>query len=633
MTERAEGAGPGGAGAKYCVLCGARFTDGSRFCPIDGHPLRDENASDPLIGTMVGGRYLVQRKLGEGGMGSVYEADQVSIGRKVALKVLPQARVAIDPAAPLRFAREASNASRLSHQNVASVFDFGEAPDSELLYLAMEFVDGESLGALLRREGSVTPRRAASIAWQVAEALHAAHEQGVIHRDLKPDNVMLTTRPDGSDFVKVVDFGISRVMDSATQQVTSTGLAIGTPQYMSPEQLRAEDIDARSDVFGLGLVCYRMLGGELPWPNGTKDEILARRLLVPRKALREMRPEVEWPESVQAVLDGAIALEPDQRYVSAIQFALDLTVAIQGWIPDDPAGHAPWDRKLRLPTPTGSLRVPSGQGPAIGDAPVGVATRLLRGDPPTPPAPVLPVAEPAAREPNPTLTAGIADTRDRVPPPPPLPARRWKRSRVAFITMLGVTGVVLTTWQASQRDGATGVSDTSVALGAPVATDSVLPPAPPVTSPKDREPSPVSGGTKAGAAPSPKPVVPGDSGSAQPKQTPTTGSPSTVVPSDGLTGAQVRDMLDRLAQWSGPQATPQTALDALRLAPDLLRLLPTLEDSVEAQLRQAEAHLVLDQPAMACRILLQVEARAAGTRFRPNVGVYLGDPELHCRTR
>src|SRR5688500_2238594 len=234
--------------AKTCPACNISYEDGSVFCPADGTTLRSLNADqDDLVGTVIADRYLLTEKLGEGGMGRVYLARHVRVPRQAAIKVLRNIHGS-DYDAIAAFNREANNAAKMgNHPHVAEVYDFGETADG-LVYLAMEYVDGEPLSRLLERERVLRPRRAAEITRQVAEALTVAHElpNPVIHRDLKPDNIMLARNRDGSDCVKVVDFGIAKAIRGETQKLTSPGFAVGTPKYMSPEQLTAADpLDAR----------------------------------------------------------------------------------------------------------------------------------------------------------------------------------------------------------------------------------------------------------------------------------------------------------------------------------------------------------------------------------------------------
>ncbi|MBI4502725.1 MAG: serine/threonine protein kinase, partial [Gemmatimonadetes bacterium] len=207
------------------------------------------------MGGIIGGNYHIEKKLGEGGMGAVYLGQHVKMGRKSAIKVMTQS-MAHDADAIARFNREATNAARINHPNVCAIYDFGETTDG-LIYLAMEFIEGGSLTSIIEEEGALAPQRAARILEQTGNALQAAHDLGIVHRDLKPDNIMITRGRDGSDVVKVVDFGIAKAMSGEEgQKVTKTGLVVGTPEYMSPEQLSGDKLDGRSDIYSLALVLY-----------------------------------------------------------------------------------------------------------------------------------------------------------------------------------------------------------------------------------------------------------------------------------------------------------------------------------------------------------------------------------------
>ena len=312
---------------KICPTCGTEYPADERFCPQDGSALRTKGGGTELIGSIIADRYLVLSKLGEGGMGQVYLAEHVKMGRKSAVKVMNPGTVT-DADAISRFNREAANASRISHQHVAQVYDFGETSDG-LIYLAMEYVEGEPLTDILNRDGALPPERAGEIVRQTAEALAVAHDMGIVHRDLKPDNIMLARFRDGSDCVKVVDFGIAKANVEA-QKVTKTGLVIGTPEYMSPEQIAGDPLDGRSDVYSLGLVAFTMLTGRLPFPSKTTQESVIMRLTDQPKRLAEMRPEIAWTPAVQQVMDRALQRDAALRYKSANEFGRALHAAVQG---------------------------------------------------------------------------------------------------------------------------------------------------------------------------------------------------------------------------------------------------------------------------------------------------------------
>ncbi len=316
--------------AKICTQCGAEFGPEQRFCPTDGTPLRPTGNGDPLVGQVIADRYQVLELLGEGGMGRVYLAEHVRMGRKSAVKVMSP-NLALSAEAISRFNREASNASRINHPNVAQIYDFGETTDG-MLYLAMEFVEGETLRRLIERDGRMPTMRAAGITKQVADALAAAHHLGIVHRDLKPDNVMIARHHDGSDWVKVVDFGIAKTVQgsgegASSQTVTTAGVSLGTPEYMSPEQLSGERLDSRTDLYSLGLVLFNMLTAELPYPRVTSKETLVRRLTSRPRSLADVAPSAAWPTKLQAALDRALAPEPKDRYATVADFGRDVVAA------------------------------------------------------------------------------------------------------------------------------------------------------------------------------------------------------------------------------------------------------------------------------------------------------------------
>jgi serine/threonine-protein kinase len=232
-----------------------------------------------------------------------------------------------DPVAVVRFNREAENASQISHPNVCAVYDFGETP-AGLIYLAMEFIDGDALSRILEQEATLVPVRAADIISQTADARSAAHSLGILHRDLKPDNIMLAKSRAGTDHVKIVDFGIARVMSKESQQLTSTGIAVGTPEYMSPEQFAGDALDARTDIYSLALVGYHVLTGTHAFGSGTTTDHLLARLTQPPRRLSQVKPDVAWPNSLQSVFDKALSADPAQRYSDVLDFARDFTEAV-----------------------------------------------------------------------------------------------------------------------------------------------------------------------------------------------------------------------------------------------------------------------------------------------------------------
>ena len=313
-----------------CPACGARYEAGTRFCANDGSAL-PEIAADSLAGLIIAERYRLGRKLGQGGVGEVYLAEHLRIGRPCAIKLL-KADLRKEPEAVGRFVREATNASRINHPHVTQIYDFGEA-EGGLVYLAMEYVRGEPLSQILIREGPLGARRVALIIKQVAAGLDAAHALGIVHRDLKPENVILraSTVDDGLDDVKIVDFGLAKVYGDRTQQVTDTGCFVGTPHYMAPEQLVPATVDWRCDVYALGLLAFVLLTARLPVDGESALEVMRLRLSEPPLSLAAVVPTVAWPVELEEVFAHVLARKPGDRYQSAGAFANDLDTVISAW--------------------------------------------------------------------------------------------------------------------------------------------------------------------------------------------------------------------------------------------------------------------------------------------------------------
>ncbi|HEX9564615.1 MAG TPA: protein kinase [Gemmatimonadaceae bacterium] len=309
--------------ARICPQCGTRYEGDNRFCTLDGATLVAETAGESLTGTILADRYDIKKKLGEGGMGEVYLAEHVRMKRKVAVKVMRKALTG-DPAAVGRFHREAENASQITHPNVAAVYDFGDTGgEGGLVYLAMEFVDGKPLTEILTREGPLNHMRVSDVISQIAEALAAAHTLGILHRDLKPDNVMVAKTRAQTDLIKLLDFGIARVMGRDTQHFTSTGLVVGTPEWMSPEQIAGDHLTARADIYALGLIAFRALTGHGAFGGATSQEVLLAKMTKSPRRLADVRPDVEWPAALQEAMDRVLAINPDARYEDALVFAAD----------------------------------------------------------------------------------------------------------------------------------------------------------------------------------------------------------------------------------------------------------------------------------------------------------------------
>lgn len=263
-------------------------------------------------------------------MGAVYLAEHDRIGRRDAIKILNR-DLADDEAARARFTREARNASFINHPNVCTVYDFGETREG-LPFIAMEYVEGETLTGILDREGPLRPSRATRVIAQVTHALEAAHARDIVHRDLKPDNVMLARDARGSEVVKVVDFGIAKAMaaeEDHRQDITRQGLVVGTPQYVSPEQLEGKDLDGRSDLYSLGVVLFRVLTGKIPFTGETWQEVMTKRLSEEPMTLAEAAPSRSFPAELQQVIARALRRRPEDRYQDAAAFREDLLRSVE----------------------------------------------------------------------------------------------------------------------------------------------------------------------------------------------------------------------------------------------------------------------------------------------------------------
>ncbi|MBM4356378.1 MAG: serine/threonine protein kinase, partial [Deltaproteobacteria bacterium] len=315
---------------RVCPECKNRFEDAVDRCPHDGTVLVELSDKDGTVmverqelqrlqALEVGrSRYTIIERIGQGGWGGVYRAYQHSTRREVALKVLRR-DVAEDISARRRFHREAEAISRLKHPNTVTIFDFGETPDG-LLFIAMEYVEGTSLDQAIRRDGTIAPLRAASIARQVALSLAEAHAKGIVHRDIKPQNIMLAAHEDGQEIVKVLDFGVAKIVGSDTR-LTSTGSTFGTPEYMSPEQVQSRDLDHRSDLYSLGIVLYEMLTGAPPFSGNSAVTVALSHV---RTRPPPIKGPLDMPESLASLTRRLLAKQPSERGGAAADVARDL---------------------------------------------------------------------------------------------------------------------------------------------------------------------------------------------------------------------------------------------------------------------------------------------------------------------
>lgn len=305
--------------------------------------------TDPLIGRKVGS-YVVERKLGEGGMGAVYELVHPGIGKRLALKLL-HAEYAAKPQIVKRFFDEARAVNVIQHPNIVDIIDFAKLEDGSS-YLTMEFLPGESLGDAIREGGALSPDDAAAIALQICSALQAAHDEGITHRDLKPENIHLVPRIDNPRYVKVLDFGIAKLSsDLSPGGATRSGVVMGTPMYMSPEQAmgRTREIDHRTDIYALGVILYQMLVGRVPFEAESFGDLMLMHLQAPVPEVSSVRPDLPAPWN--DVVQRALAKTREQRFQTMNEMAAAIRAAAAGRVPASGATVAMGAAPIGAPPP------------------------------------------------------------------------------------------------------------------------------------------------------------------------------------------------------------------------------------------------------------------------------------------
>lgn len=348
-----------------CPKCGRRYSSDVEVCPEDGTMLQADSTTasnipvDPLVGRTFDDKYRLDERLGEGGMGTVYRATHLLIDRPVAIKVLNE-RFVTDEAAQERFRREARAAGRLQHTNAVTVTDFGRTQDG-LVYIVMELLEGKSLREVLAREAPLDTARAVSLMLQICAAVAAAHEAGIIHRDLKPGNIFVVQRKHAPPIIKVLDFGIAKL---ATEQdgrevknITQTGVMIGTPRYMSPEQCDGAELTPASDVYSLGVILYEMLTGTTPFSGPTPLAVALKHSSEMPRPPREFVPTI--PQPLEDLVLRALEKKPEDRPPDAGAFRRELYTTAEKLGLEHSAGFsAPTIETLRdvgTETPSGRL--------------------------------------------------------------------------------------------------------------------------------------------------------------------------------------------------------------------------------------------------------------------------------------
>jgi serine/threonine protein kinase len=318
---------------------------------------------DPYIGrSILGGQFVIQQKIGSGGMGAVYKAHQPAMNRFVAVKIL-HPKLANRKDLVSRFRREARAMSHLEHPNTVRVLLYGELEDASL-YIVMEYLEGKNLNQTVRREGPLPLERAVPILIQVCGALQEAHIAGIVHRDLKPENIFLTTNGGLTDYPKVLDFGLAKVTERELRpgsiMLTQEGMVFGTPEFMSPEQAQGKVLDARSDIYSLATILYEALTGKLPFDAKTPMEFIQLQVTKPPIPIDERVPGKTFPPGLWPVLAKALAKKPEDRYANAADFAQDLRPFAGGKTftvimprndappPSQPAGAGPIAKTVRM---------------------------------------------------------------------------------------------------------------------------------------------------------------------------------------------------------------------------------------------------------------------------------------------
>jgi serine/threonine-protein kinase len=506
---------------KTCPTCQASYPNTYTVCPADGNPLQEIGTWTE--GSVLRGKYRLLAKVGQGGMGSVYKALHLAFDEMRAIKVIAP-ELLTDELFVKRFKHEAVITRRLQHPNAVRVDDIDEAEDGRP-FIVMEFIEGKSLKKLIREEGPLPFLRVCSIIKQSASALEAAHKLGMVHRDIKPDNIALVDTPEG-EMVKVLDFGIAKVKEArmgegAGLTLTGAGVVIGTPQYMSPEQAmgkRGDDLDGRADLYSLGIVMYQMLSADLPFRADTTMEMLLAHMQKAPSPIREAHPELQVPESVASLTMRLLEKDRDKRPASARVLIQEIEKIEQEMSSPAKTRILTKDEMMRAAEaggPSGSNRGSAAAAPARPPAPPAPPPQAVRPVEPPKPAP------PPVVRPQPQVIAAPLRAKR--------PESRWGLWVALIVLLVGIGGgglYIATRPSASSPESAPSSSQpANPNPPAPNSTTTPSPAVPQAPQPESVANPPTPTPQAQNPAPTPQPAPP----TRKPKPTRVTEAPQNVV--------------------------------------------------------------------------------------------------------
>ncbi len=509
-----------------CPKCGARYSANQRLCPHDGTVLEpDEPSEFTQVGKVLDNKYRLDSYLSRGGMGVVYRATHVMLGRPVAVKLI-KPELVTSPDIVRRFQREARAVTHLNHPNIVEVYDLGQTEDGTL-YIAMELVQGESLNATIKSAGPLPPDRIVKILGQIASALALAHRNNIVHRDLKPHNIMVSQGEDGHDVAKLLDFGIAKTFEiDANTQLTSTGSTLGTPQYMSPEQASGAGVDARSDLYSLGIILYEMLIGEVPFSDPSTPAVLVKHMTQAPMPPSRRRPDLRVSPALETIALRLLEKDPANRFQTAGELGAELqrapieqidadgaTIPLRPRVPARAPTMPPTVLDATVPSAASQAHTTSPAADAVAaatahSAPTRAATAgqpVQAAPPPLPPLPPPSPLPPTVPGTRPTVAAVAPPV--RAPEPVPVRSRSMLVPLGALVVLIALLGAGY--WAMTRSNES--APDSTVATPPPPATpamaDPVKPEATPpaarsaaAPAPRDGTPSPPPARSTAGAA-------------------------------------------------------------------------------------------------------------------------------------